>query len=137
MPRPHDMTLGELVRSVAFSRERAQYANEIERRINMDPAIPEMIDRAVRERVERPAATSDFQGSIPRPVHIGATARDILNSGWDFTGLRVTSPPEVRKFLEDMVQRDLMETQLADKQHKLWATINSRFRRFRGQREPA
>ena len=124
--RPADMTMGQLIVAAARLGKKAEFLNEINRRITIDPSILDKIDQVARPsyshyvKEERPWGT---QSEAP-------TAKRILESSWDFSGLR--SPPEdVRRMCQDVVNQDLSEERMAsDQMRKFWRAIKSHFRQW-------
>jgi hypothetical protein len=57
-------------------------------------------------------------------------AQEILESGWDFTGLNST-PQEAAGLLQDIVQGDWSEQVMSNRQYGFWMSIKGKYRRWR------
>jgi hypothetical protein len=131
--KPSEMTMGQLIVSAARLAKKAEYFHEIDRRITIDPSIPDKIDRALGGTLS-PYAAYIKEEKPPGTQSEAPRAKIILNSSWDFSGLR-SSPEDVRHMCQDVADQDLSEERMAsDQQRKFWRAIKSHFHQWERSR---
>lgn len=124
--------LGELVDRAVNARLAADYCSEIRRRLVANPGLKDLISQAERQpksewRDDRPA----------RDIPLGSQARVMLDSRWDFSGLRDKSPDQVRVFVTGIAESNVPESMLSDGQLGYWRAIVGKYRSWAGLTSPA
>jgi hypothetical protein len=125
------MPLGDLVFNSVTMRIAAPYVDEIRRRLETT---------TIRQELNKLShgPSSDWRDERPpQNAHLGPVARAMLDSGWDFSGLRDKSPSQVREFVEGIETSNVMESMLSGGQLGYWRAIVGRYRAWAGLTSPA